>query len=117
MFDSLSERLQGVFRALRGRGALTEADIDAAMKDIRTALLEADVNLQVAKDFLDRVRSKAVGQEVLKSLSPGQAVVRVVRDELVALLGATSPRLRESKRTPTVIMMVGLQGSGKTTST
>ena len=117
MFDSLSERLQGVFKSLRGRGALTEADIDAAMKDIRTALLEADVNLKVAKDFLDRVRAKAVGQEVLKSLSPGQAVVRVVRDEMVALLGATSPRLRESKRTPTVIMMVGLQGSGKTTTT
>ena len=117
MFDSLSERLQGVFRSLRGRGALTEADIDAAMKDIRTALLEADVNLTVARDFLDRVRAKAVGQEVLKSLSPGQAVLRVVRDELVALLGATSPRLRESKRTPSVIMMVGLQGSGKTTTT
>ncbi|HQZ15450.1 MAG TPA: signal recognition particle receptor subunit alpha, partial [Vicinamibacteria bacterium] len=87
MFDSLSDRLQGVFRTLRGRGSLTEADIDAAMKDIRTALLEADVNLQVAKDFLDKVRAKAVGQEVLKSLSPGQAVVRIVRDEMIALLG------------------------------
>lgn len=117
MFDSLSEKLQGVFRTLRGRGSLTEADIDAAMKDIRLALLEADVNLKVAKDFLDRVRAKAVGQEVLKSLSPGQAVVRIVRDEMIALLGASSPRLKESKRTPTVIMMVGLQGSGKTTTT
>ena len=117
MFDSLSEKLQGVFRTLRGRGSLTEADIDAAMKDIRIALLEADVNLKVAKDFLDRVRAKAVGQEVLKSLSPGQAVVRIVRDEMIALLGASSPRLKESKRTPTVIMMVGLQGSGKTTTT
>jgi len=117
MFDSLSDKLQGVFRTLRGRGSLTEADIDAAMKDIRTALLEADVNLQVAKDFLDKVRAKAVGQEVLKSLSPGQAVVRIVRDEMIALLGASSPRLKESKRTPTVIMMVGLQGSGKTTTT
>ena len=117
MFDSLSDKLQGVFRALRGRGSLTEADIDAAMKDIRVALLEADVNLKVAKDFLDKVRAKAVGQEVLKSLSPGQAVVRIVRDEMIALLGAASPRLKESKRTPTVIMMVGLQGSGKTTTT
>jgi signal recognition particle subunit SRP54 len=117
MFDSLSERLQGVFKTLRGQGSLTEAHIDAAMKDIRVALLEADVNLQVTKDFLDKVRTKAVGQEVLKSLSPGQAVVRIVRDELIALLGATSPRLKESKRTPTVIMMVGLQGSGKTTTT
>ncbi len=117
MFDSLSDKLQGVFRALRGRGSLTEADIDAAMKDIRLALLEADVNLTVARDFLDRVRAKAIGQEVLKSLSPGQAVVRIVRDEMIALLGATSPRLKESKRTPTVIMMVGLQGSGKTTTT
>ena len=117
MFDSLSEKLQGVFRTLRGRGSLTEADIDAAMKDIRIALLEADVNLKVAKDFLDRVRAKAVGQEVLKSLSPGQAVVRIVRNEMIALLGASSPRLKESKRTPTVIMMVGLQGSGKTTTT
>ncbi|MBP9945287.1 MAG: signal recognition particle protein, partial [Vicinamibacteria bacterium] len=80
-------------------------------------LLEADVNLQVTKDFLDRVRAKAVGQEVLRSLSPGQAVVRIVRDEMIALLGASSPRLKESKRTPTVIMMVGLQGSGKTTTT
>ena len=117
MFDSLSDKLQGVFRSLRGRGSLTEADIDAAMKDIRVALLEADVNLQVTKDFLDRVRAKAVGQEVLKSLSPGQAVVRIVRDEMVALLGPPSARLKESKRTPTVIMMVGLQGSGKTTTT
>ena len=117
MFDSLSEKLQGVFRTLRGRGSLTEADIDAAMKDIRIALLEADVNLKVTKDFLERVRANAVGQEVLKSLSPGQAVVRIVRDEMIALLGASSPRLKESKRTPTVIMMVGLQGSGKTTTT
>jgi signal recognition particle subunit SRP54 len=117
MFDSLADKLQGVFRSLRGRGSLTEADIDAAMKDIRTALLEADVSLRVAKDFLDRVREKAIGQEVLKSLSPGQAVVRIVRDEMIALLGATTPRLKESKRTPTVIMMVGLQGSGKTTTT
>src|SRR5262245_26328033 len=105
MFDSLSERLQGVFKTLRGQGSLTEAHIDAAMKDIRVALLEADVNLQVTKDFLERVRAKAIGQEVLGSLSPGQAVVRVVRDELIALLGASSPRLKESKRTPTVIMM------------
>ena len=117
MFDSLSEKLQGVFKSLRGRGSLTEADIDAAMKDIRTALLEADVNLQVTKDFLERVRAKAVGQEVLKSLSPGQVVVKIVRDEMIALLGPSSPRLKESKRTPTVIMMVGLQGSGKTTTT
>jgi signal recognition particle subunit SRP54 len=116
MFDSLSESLQGVFKALRGRGSLTEADIDAAMKDIRVALLEADVNLKVAKDFLEKVRAKAVGQEVLKSLSPGQAVVRIVRDEMIALLGPASPRLKESKRTPSVIMMVGLQGSGKTTT-
>lgn len=116
MFDSLSDRLQSVFKTLRGRGSLTEADIDAAMKDIRMALLEADVNLKVAKDFLEKVRTKAVGQEVLKSLSPGQAVVRIVRDEMIALLGPATPRLKEAKRTPTIIMMVGLQGSGKTTT-
>lgn len=117
MFDSLSEKLQLALRSLRGRGVLTEAHIDEALQSIRTALLEADVNLQVTKTFLERVRAKALGQEVLKSLSPDQAVIRIVRDEMVTLLGAPQARLRESKRAPSVILMVGLQGSGKTTTT
>ncbi|PYQ23504.1 MAG: signal recognition particle protein, partial [Acidobacteria bacterium] len=118
MFDSLSDKLQAVFRTLRGHGSLTESDVDAALREIRLALLEADVHFKVVKQFLERVRSRATGQEVLKSLTPAQAVIRVVRDEMVELLGGTdAKRLETSARLPSVVLMTGLQGSGKTTST
>ena len=117
MFDALSEKLEGVFRTLRGQGSLSAADVEAALREIRLALLEADVHFKVAKQFLDRVREKATGQDVLKSLTPAQAVLRVVRDEMVALLGGEEPaRLQTSARLPSVVLMAGLQGSGKTTT-
>jgi len=118
VFDSLSDKLQAVFRTLRGQGSLTEADVDAALREIRLALLEADVHFRVVKQFLDRVRPRATGQEVLKSLTPAQSVIRVVRDEMVELMGGTEPRrLQTSARLPSVVLMTGLQGSGKTTTT
>ena len=117
MFDALSDKLEGVFRTLRGQGSLSVSDVDAALREIRLALLEADVHFKVAKQFLDKVREKATGQEVLKSLTPAQAVIRIVRDEMVALLGGEEPpRLLTSSRLPSVILMAGLQGSGKTTT-
>lgn len=118
VFESLSERLQGIFRTLRGQGTLSEAHVEAALREIRMALLEADVHFKVVKTFLDRVRPKATGQEVLASLTPDQAVLRIVRDEMVELLGGeTPPRLAMASRPPSVVLMTGLQGSGKTTST
>jgi signal recognition particle subunit SRP54 len=118
VFDALSDKFQGIFRTLRGHGTLDEADVDAALRDIRLALLEADVHFRVVKDFLARVRSKATGQDVLKSLTPAQAVVRIVRDEMVELLGGDDqPRLGTAPRPPSVVLLTGLQGSGKTTTT
>ena len=118
MFESLSERLQGIFKSLRGQGVLSEAQVDAALREIRLALLEADVHFKVAKQIVDRVRARATGQDVLKSLTPDQAVLRVVRDEMVAVLGGAEPKpLESASRPPTVILMTGLQGSGKTTTT
>ncbi len=118
VFDALSEKLQGVFRSLRGQGVLSEAHVDAALRELRMALLEADVHFKVVKEFLERVRVRAKGQEVLRSLTPDQAVIRVVRDEMIALLGGDLPqRLETSARIPSVVLMTGLQGSGKTTST
>ena len=116
MFETLSEKLQRVFKNLRGEGRLTEQHIEEALKEIRMALLEADVNFKVVKQFTDRVKSKAVGAEVLQSLSPGQQVVKIVRDELIEILGGTNVRLNFASQPPSVIMLVGLQGSGKTTS-
>ena len=116
MFDNLTDRLEGVFKKLRGHGKLTEENISEAMREVRTALLEADVNLQVVKDFVAAVTEKAVGQEVLTSLAPGQQVVKVVHDELVTLLGSEAEPLRLDGRQPVIIMMAGLQGSGKTTT-
>ena len=116
MFESLSNRLQGVFKSLRGEARLTEASVDAALREIRLALLEADVNFRVVKAFTDRVRAKAVGDEVLRSLTPDQHVVRIVRDEMLALFGDTPGGLSASTRTPRVVLMLGLQGSGKTTT-
>jgi signal recognition particle subunit SRP54 len=117
VFESLSERLQGIFKSLRGQGVLSESQVDAALREVRLALLEADVHFKVAKDLVDRVRPHAVGQEVLRSLSPDQAVLRVVRDEMVAILGGSVPRpLETARRPPTVVLVTGLQGSGKTTT-
>lgn len=116
LFEGLASKLQETFRRLRGKGKLTEADVNEAMREIRLALLEADVNFKVVKDFVARVKERAVGQEVLTSLTPGQAVVKIVNDELTALLGGQTARINFAGRPPTVIMMVGLQGSGKTTT-
>src|ERR1700756_43203 len=116
MFETLSEKLQRVFKNLRGEGRLTELHIEEALKEIRMALLEADVNFKVVKQFTEAVKSKAVGAEVLQSLSPGQQVVKIVRDELIEILGGMNVRLNFASQPPTVIMLVGLQGSGKTTS-
>src|SRR2546426_3931206 len=116
MFETLSDKLQRVFKNLRGEGKLSELHIEEALKEIRIALLEADVNFKVVKQFTDAVRSKALGQEVLQSLSPAQQVVKIVRDELVEILGGENVRINFSSQPPTVIMLVGLQGSGKTTS-
>lgn len=115
MFETLSERLQSVFKRLSRRGRLSEADVDSALRDIRLALLEADVHFSVVKDFLARVRARAVGAEVARSLSPGQQVVKIVHEELIATLGEGG-RLDLSGPEPRVVMLVGLQGSGKTTS-
>ena len=115
-FEGLSERLQAVLGKLRGKGKVTEADVKAAMREVRLALLEADVNFKVVKEFIDRVRERAVGQEVLKSLTPGQQVIKVVNEELTRLMGGEQSKLTFSPSPPTVIMMVGLQGAGKTTT-
>ncbi len=117
MFDSLSDRLGGVFDRLRGRGALTEADVRAAMREVRVALLEADVALPVARAFVDGITEKAVGQQVLRSITPGQQVVKIVNDALVEMLGAENEGLNLDVTPPAVVMLVGLQGSGKTTTT
>jgi signal recognition particle subunit SRP54 len=117
MFDTLSDRLGSVFDRLRGRGALTEGDVRSAMREVRVALLEADIALPVARDFVEQVTEKAVGQEVLRSVTPGQMVVKYVHDALVETLGAETAELNLAVNPPAVIMMVGLQGSGKTTTT
>src|ERR671918_2966387 len=116
MFDTLSDRLGSVFDRLRGRGALTEADVRAAMREVRVALLEADVALPVARDFVEQVTERAVGQEVLRSVTPGQMVVKIVHDALVELLGGEAVDLVLDHAPPQVVLMVGLQGSGKTTN-
>lgn len=116
MFDSLSNRLQDVFRNLRGEGRLTEGTVEVALREIRMALLEADVNFKVVKAFIDRVRDRAVDQEVLRSLTPDQQVIRIVRDEMLALFGDAQGGLPATNQRPRVIMLLGLQGSGKTTT-
>ncbi|MDQ2682690.1 MAG: signal recognition particle protein [Chloroflexota bacterium] len=117
MFDSLSDRLTETLGRLSRKGRLTEADVDDAMKEVRRALLEADVNFRVVKDFVTAVRERAVGQDVLRSLSPAQTVIGIVNEELVRILGAEREPLRAPERPPQILMMVGLQGSGKTTHT
>jgi signal recognition particle subunit SRP54 len=116
MFESLTEKLDPIFRKLKGRGRLDEENVRHAMKDIRMALLEADVNFRVVKDFTEDVRSRAVGQEVLESITPGQQVVKIVHDRLVELMGGGSSHLRLANRFPAPVMLVGLQGCGKTTT-
>ena len=116
MFDNLTDRLDGVFKKLRGTGKLTEENIKESMQEVRMALLEADVNFQVVKDFIAKISEKAVGLEVTKTLSPGQQVIKIVHEELVELLGGTTEQIRLDGRQPVTIMMAGLQGSGKTTT-
>ena len=115
-FESLSDKLQGTFKKLRGKGVLTESDIDAAMREVKLALLEADVNFKVVKEFVADVKAKAMGQDVLKSLTPGQQVVKIVNDELIELMGGTNSKLTYSPSGFTTLLMVGLQGTGKTTT-
>ena len=115
-FESLTERLSGVFKKLRGKGKLGEADIKAAMREVRMALLEADVNYKVAKDFCNQVSERAMGQEVMESLTPAQQVVKIVNEELTRLMGGEEPQqLHIKNKGQTVLMMCGLQGNGKTT--
>lgn len=116
MFELLTERLDGVFKKLRGHGRLSESNIDEAMREVRRALLEADVNYKVARSFIDRVKEQAIGQEVLKSVTPGQQVIKLVHDTLAELMGNSNEALNISDTPPTAIMMVGLQGAGKTTT-
>ncbi len=116
IFEGLADRLQETFKKLRGHGKLTEEDVNEAMRDVRMALLEADVNFKVVKDFVKRVKERAIGQDVLETLTPAQAVIGVVNEELTALMGGEQSKLNISAQPPTVVMMVGLQGSGKTTS-
>ncbi|MCY0877962.1 MAG: signal recognition particle protein [Firmicutes bacterium] len=115
MFDALTEKLQAVFKRMRSKGRLSEADVREALREVRLALLEADVNFKVVREFLDRVEKQAVGQDILESLTPAQGVIRIVRDELVELMGRTPERVHMAPNPPTVIYLVGLQGAGKTT--
>ncbi|MBQ8425644.1 MAG: signal recognition particle protein [Clostridia bacterium] len=117
LFESLGERLNHIFSKLKGKGKLTELEIKQAMREVRVALLEADVNFMVAKDFISKVSEKAVGEEILNSLTPGQQVIKIVRDELISLMGESNAKLEISSTPPTVYMMCGLQGAGKTTMT
>ncbi|MEW5785401.1 MAG: signal recognition particle protein, partial [Bacillota bacterium] len=116
MFSNLAEKMQATLRRLRGKGKLNEKDVEAALREIRLALLEADVNFKVVKDFVESIRERAVGQEVLGSLTPGQQVVKIVHEELTRLLGREHSRLGTASTPPAVVMLVGLQGSGKTTT-
>ena len=116
MFENLTDKLQRAFKTLRGQGTLTEENISEALREIRVALLEADVNLDVARDLIEQIRVKAIGTEVLTALSPSEQVIKIVRDELIALLGKDTARFKFASQPPTVILMAGLQGSGKTTT-
>ncbi|MEW6162024.1 MAG: signal recognition particle protein [Nitrospirota bacterium] len=116
MFETLSNKLESIFRRLKGKGLLKEEDVELALKEIRLALLEADVNFKVVKDFVQKIKEKAIGKEVFESLTPGQQVIKIVNEELCELLGKTNSRIQLSPNPPTIIMMVGLHGSGKTTT-
>ena len=114
-FEGLSDRLEAAFQRLKSKGALTEADVRSAMREVRLALLEAGVNYKVAKDFTEKVSQRAVGEQVMESLTPAQMVIKIVNEELTELMGGTKSRLAIANHPPTVVMMCGLQGSGKTT--
>ena len=115
-FEGLTEKLTNAFKKLRGKGRLTESDVKEAMREIRMALLEADVSYKVVKDFVARVSERAVGSDVLESLTPAQMIVKIVNEELTALMGGEEAKLNLSSKSPTIVMMVGLQGAGKTTN-
>lgn len=116
VFEGLADKFQQTFKKLRGKGKLTEVDVNEAMREVRMALLEADVNFKVVKDFITKIKEQAIGQEVMESLTPAQFVIKIVKDELTSLMGGTQSRITVSSRPPTVIMLVGLQGAGKTTT-
>ena len=116
MFENLTEKLGNVFNGLKKRGALTEKHVDEALKEVRTALIEADVSLPVVKEFVEKVRERAVGQEVLRSITPGQQVIKIVNDTLIDILGSTNSPLEINHSPPAIILLLGLQGSGKTTT-
>lgn len=116
-FEGLADRLQQTMQKIRGKGKVSEADVKEMMREVRLALLEADVNFKVVKDFVKRVSERAVGQDVMKSLTPGQQVIKVVQEELTELMGGEQSKIAVANKPPTVIMMVGLQGAGKTTTT
>lgn len=116
IFEGLAERLQNTFKKLKGKGKLSESDVDEAMREVRMALLEADVNFKVVKDFIKKVKERAVGQEVMGSLTPGQQVIKIVNDELTELMGGTQAKIVLAPKPPTVVLLVGLQGAGKTTT-
>ena len=116
IFEGLAERLQNTFKKLKGKGKLSEKDVEEAMREVKLALLEADVNFKVVKDFIKKLKERAVGQEVMESLTPGQHVIEIVNDELTALMGGTQSKINISSKPPTVIMLTGLQGAGKTTT-
>ena len=115
-FEGLSSRLQEITRKLKGKARITESDLKEMLREVKLALLEADVNYKVVKEFINTIQEKALGQDVLKSLTPGQQVVKIVKDELVELLGGTESKINFTPNSPTIIMLVGLQGSGKTTT-
>ena len=116
MFENLSDRLGTIYKKLKGRGVLKEADVDEALREIRIAMIEADVSLSAIKPFLKKIREKGIGHEVLKSLTPGHQMVKIVNDELITLLGGEFKELGLSSSLPTIVLMAGLQGSGKTTT-
>lgn len=115
-FEGLSSRLQEITRKIRGKARITESDLKEMLREVKLALLEADVNYKIVKEFISVIQEKALGQDVLKSLTPGQQVVKIVKDELVELLGGTESKINFTPNPPTIIMLVGLQGSGKTTT-
>ena len=115
-FEGLTEKLSAAFKKLRGKGRITEADVKEAMREIRLALLEADVSYKVVKDFVKAVTERAIGADVMESLTPAQMIVKIVNEELTTLMGSENEKLKISSRPPTVVMLVGLQGAGKTTN-
>lgn len=115
-FEGISAKLQEITRKFKGKARITESDLKEMLREVKLALLEADVNYKIVKDFIATIQEKALGQDVLKSLTPGQQIVKIVKDELVELLGGTESKINFTPNPPTVIMLVGLQGSGKTTS-